>query len=136
MNPLVFYLIGFLVIVFIARMLGEKAVKHLDTEQKAGLIDLFTKERKYSFLAIMCVVIAFLVVLQFRLVKPIVAFGVYFGLMVLFVIFKNYNSYTKLTAHNYPAEYIRKILIANIVAVIGIILFFVMIFFTFLQHRG
>jgi positive regulator of sigma E activity len=129
MNNFIFYLIGFFVAVYVARLLGEKAMKHLDTEQKAGLIDLFATDRKYGSALIFCLVIAFLVVLQFRLVKPIIAFSVYFVIMIGYVFFKNYRTYTKLTANHYPAEYIRKILIANILATAGVITFLGLMFF-------
>lgn len=88
MTNFVYYLIGFFVMVYIARLLGEKALKHLDTEQKAGLIDLFAKERKFGSALVFCLVIAFLVVLQFRLIKPIVAFSVYFVVMVSYMYLK------------------------------------------------
>ena len=128
MNNFIFYLIGFFVVVYFARLLGEKAMKLLNTEQKAGLIDLFATDRKYGSALVFCVVITFLVVLQFRLIKPIIAFSVYFVVMMSYVLFKNYRTYTKLTANNYPKEYIKKILVANILAIIGIITFLSLMF--------
>lgn len=134
MTNFVYYLIGFFVVVYIARLLGEKALKHLDTEQKAGLIDLFAKERKFGSALVFCLVIAFLVVLQFRLIKPIVAFSVYFVVMVSYIVFKNFRTYKKLTANDYPIEYIRKILVANIVATSGIVLFLSLMFLEAFMH--
>jgi hypothetical protein len=129
MNNIIFYLIGFFVVIYIARLMGEKAIKHLSSEQKAGLIDLFTKERRYGSAIILTLVIVFLIVLQTRLVAPIVAFIAYFVVMIGYIIVKNYRTYTKLTAHNYPAEYIRKVLLATIIAALGIIIFFGLIFY-------
>lgn len=128
MDNFIFYLIGFFVVVYTARMLGEKAMKHLDTEQKAGLIDLFSTERKFGSVLIFCLVIGFLLVLQFRLIEPIIAFGVYFVVMVVYVVFKNIRTYKKLIANDYPQEYIKKILAANVLAAIGIIIFLALMF--------
>ena len=128
MNNFIYYLIGFFLVVFIARSLEEKAMKYLNTEQKAGLIDLFATERKYGSVIIFCLVIGFLLVLQFRLIKPIIAFSVYFVVMIGYVLFKNYRTYTKLTANHYPTEYIRKIMLANIVSTGGIITFLALMF--------
>lgn len=134
MDNFVYYLIGFFVVVYIARQLGEKALKHLDTEQKAGLIDLFTTERKYGSALIFGLVIAFLMVLQFRFIQPIIAFSVYFVVMIGYIIFKNYRTYKKLTANNYPKEYIQKILVANVVATLGIVLFLGLMFYESFMH--
>lgn len=133
MNNMIFYLIGFFVVVYIARMMGEKAMKHLNSDQKAGLIDLFSKERKYGSLIIFALVIGFLAVLQFQLVQPLIAFSAYFIIMISYMIFKNYNTYTKLNANNYPAEYTRKVLIANVLATAGILTFFALILFELLK---
>ncbi|QBZ98594.1 hypothetical protein [Flavobacterium sangjuense] len=128
MNNFIFYLIGFILVVYIARLMGEKAMKLLNTEQKAGLIDLFAADRKYGSALIFIVVIAFLVVLQFRLIEPIIAFRIYFIVMIGYVIFKNYRTYKKLTFNNYPAEYIQKILVANVIAILGIVVFLSLMF--------
>ncbi|MGV3696902.1 hypothetical protein [Flavobacterium sp.] len=128
MDNFIFYLIGFFVVIYTARMLGEKAMRHLDTQQKAGLIDLFSTERKFGSALIFCLVIGFLLVLQFRLIEPIIAFGVYFVVMVVYVVFKNIRTYKKLIANDYPQEYIKKILAANVLAAIGIIIFLALMF--------
>lgn len=134
MTYVIYYMIGFFVIVYIARMMGEKAMKYLNTEQKAGLIDLFSKERKIGSALVLGLIAVFLFVLQMKLVAPMTAFSCYFAIMILYMIFKNYNTYTKLKAHNYPQEYISRILAASVIALLGIAAFFAGIFFTFLQH--
>jgi hypothetical protein len=128
MNNFIYYLIGFIVVVYIARLVGEKAMKLLNTEQKAGLIDLFATDRKYGSALIFIVVIAFLAALQFRFIEPIIAFSIYFIVMIGYVTFKNYRTYKKLTANNYPVEYIRKILVANVIATLGIVVFLSLMF--------
>lgn len=133
MNNMIFYLIGFFVIVYIARMLGEKAMKFLNTEQKAGLIDLFTKERRYGSAIILSLVIVFLIVLQFKLVTPLMAFVVYFAIMISYMVFKNYRTYTKLTANQYPPEYINRVVFASLLATLGIATFFALIYYEFLM---
>ncbi|HNP32989.1 MAG TPA: hypothetical protein PKN96_06825 [Flavobacterium sp.] len=133
MGNLIFYLIGFFVVVYIARTLGEKAMKHLDTEQKAGLIDLFSKQRRYGSAIILCLVILFLIVLQFKLVTPLVAFSTYFVVMISYMLFKYYKTYTKLTENNYPPEYINKIVFASLLATLGVVTFFALIYYEFLM---
>jgi 4-hydroxybenzoate polyprenyltransferase len=122
-------MIGFIVVFYISRVLGEKAMKLLNTEQKAGLIDLFTTERKYGSAAIVCLIIAFLVVLQFRLVAPIITFSSYFIIMTVYIAFKNYRTYKKLTEHNYPKRYIQKMMVANLISMIGILVCMFLMFF-------
>ena len=134
MTNFIFYLIGFFVVVYSARLLGERAIKHLNTEQKAGLIDLFAADRKYGGAMIFCLVIAFLLAVQFEFVEPIIAFSIYFILMMGYVVFKNYRTYNKLTANRYPKAYIRKILVANIIATIGITVFLGLMFHESFMH--
>jgi hypothetical protein len=134
MTNFIYYLIGLFVVAYIPYFIGERALKHLNTEQKAGLINMFAKDRKYGSAAIFFLVIAFLVVLQFKLVEPLTAFSLYFAAMILYVVFKNYRTYVKLTANNYPKVYSRKVLIADIVSTIGILLFLGLMFFESFAH--
>jgi len=124
MNNMIFYLIGFFVTIYIARAIGEKAVKFLNTEQKAGLIDLFRKDRKLGTGIIFGLVIGFLLALQFNLLDPFISFSIYFLVITGYFVFKILKSHKKLKINNYPKEYIRQIIWANIIAAIGMILFF------------
>lgn len=133
MTSYVYYLIGFFAIVYIARLMGEKAMKYLNTEQKAGLIDLFSRERKIGSAVVLGLIVVFLIVLEMRLVTPVIAFSCYFAIMILYMVYKNYNTYTKLKAHDYPQEYISRILVASFIALLGIAFFFGLIFFTYLR---
>jgi hypothetical protein len=128
-NNFILYLIGFFVVIYIARLMGEKAMKHLDSEQKAGLIDLFTKERRYGSFIVLSLVVVFLIVLQYKLVEPILAFIGYFIIMVGYMLIKTYRTYNKLVVNNYPKEYINKIVAATILATVGILVFFALIFY-------
>ena len=129
MNNIIYYLLGFFALIYIARMMGEKAVKMLNAEQKAGLIDLFAKQRKFGTLIVFVLVAAFLVVLQFKLIEPMIAFSAYFGIMLLYMVFRNYQTYSKLKANDYPQEYINKFMSASILATLGIATFFGLVFY-------
>lgn len=136
MNNMIFYLIGFFIVVYVARMMGEKATKkYLNSEQKAGLIDHFAKERKFGSAMVLLLIIAFFAVLQFQLVNVLVAFGSYFVIMMGYMVFKSYNTYKKLSAHQYPPEFIKQVVLANIIAALGMFAFFALIMFDVFFHK-
>ncbi len=129
MDNFIFYFIGFLAVVYIARFLGEKGMKHLNPEQKLGLIDLFAKDRKYNSAIVFGLVILFLLALQFHWLSPIIVLSIYFPLFLLYFIAKSYRTYKKLQANQYPQAYIKTILLANAIAMLGILVFFVGVFY-------
>jgi hypothetical protein len=129
MTNFIYYLIGFIVFIYIARMLGDRALKHLNGDQKAGLIDLFVEDRKYGGIAIFCMVIGFLIIIQFDLLDTVIAFIGYFVLMIVIMIVKAFRTNTKLKANNYPPDYIRTVLLASAFATLGILIFFGLILY-------
>ncbi|MGC4039222.1 MAG: hypothetical protein QM710_00065 [Flavobacterium sp.] len=135
MNNIIYYLIGFFIAVYIARTMGEKAMKYLNTEQKAGLIDLFKKDRKIGSAIIFGLVIGFLLVLQFHLLNPFIAFCIYFLVITGYFVFKIIRTHKILTASNYPKEYIRQMILANIIAAIGMAAFLSLTMFELFKGR-
>jgi hypothetical protein len=129
MTNFIYYLIGFIVFIYIARLLGDKALKHLNADQKAGLIDLFTEDRRYGGIAIFCMVIGFLIIIQFDLLDTVVAFTGYFILMIVIMTVKALRTNAKLKANDYPPEYTRTVLIASAFATLGILIFFGLILY-------
>lgn len=120
--------------VLIARSIGEKVLKKLSIEQKAGLLDLFAKDRKYNGILVFSLIIIFLVILLFRLMDELWALILYFVAMTSLMIVKAYRTHAKLTAHHYPKEYTKSVVLATALAAVEILLFFVLIFYDLFLH--
>jgi hypothetical protein len=112
---------------FIARRLSDRAMKYLSPGQRLGLIDLFAKDRKYTYAIMFSIIILFLVALQFHWVPPLFAFGIYVFLVITYISIKSFRTYTILTKHYYPTEYISATLGASTLAAVGMLVFFILI---------
>ncbi|MCB0737862.1 MAG: hypothetical protein KDC92_10145 [Bacteroidetes bacterium] len=117
--------------IFYARFLNEKAYKLLTTEQKAGLIDLFSKNRLVNFIIATALCLMIFGMFYFEILpKNAIIFisGVSFLAYIIGVI---RQSHQKLLEHNYPPEFLNQYRIVNIVRFGGLALSFPLLMFGF-----
>ena len=116
--------IVFMVFIFGARILNDKAVKKLSVEKKAELVDLFSGTRIWTYGLLIAILILYFLILEFELLAPLVAVVIYFLLLIAFLLYNANVSYRKLKASEFPEEFIKSYLISASVRLIGILMFF------------
>jgi hypothetical protein len=121
------YIISMLILlacVLISRMISDKAIKNLDADKKAELVDFFTGSRKKYMILVFAMVVIFFSILKFNLLEINVLTFVYALIFLIILFIRLFNSYKKLIQSNFPTEFIKNFLIANSISVLGIIIFF------------
>ena len=113
-----------LVAIFTSRIISEKANKSLSIEQKAELIDLFSKNRIYTFAALILIIAAFFASLKFNLLAQSTTVIIYIILISGFMLINSNMAYKKLKSHNFPDSYIKSYLISTSIRLIGLMVFF------------
>jgi hypothetical protein len=111
-------------VVFLSRMINEKANKKLDQTKKAELVDLFSSSRIYSFGALIVIIIMFFLSLRFDLIDPFVTYLIYIFLAITYMIITGLYSYKILRKNNFPDSYIRSYLLSTTIRFIGLVTFF------------
>jgi divalent metal cation (Fe/Co/Zn/Cd) transporter len=112
-------------VVFISRMINEKANKKLDQAKKAELIDLFSSTRIYSFGVLIVIIILFFLSLRFNLLDPFITYLIYIFLVIAYLIITGLNSFRLLKKNNFPDSFIKSYLISTTIRFLGLIIFFV-----------
>jgi hypothetical protein len=121
------YIISMLILlacVLISRMISDKAIKNLDADRKAELVDFFTGNRKKYMILVFAMVVIFFGILKFNLLEINVLTFVYALIFLIILFFRLFNTYKKLNQSNFPKDFIKNFLIANSISVLGIIIFF------------
>ena len=113
-----------LVSIFLARVINERSYKTISTEQKARLIDLFSRSRIVGF-AIIIVLIAFLfLVPRWGVLSITATLTVYIAsLLIYFAAFTVY-SFRVLRRNGYERPFIRLYSLSVIVRFAGLAVFF------------
>jgi len=124
------FMIAFLLVlglIFLSRIINEKANKKLTTEKKLELYDLFSKNRIYTFGILIGIIILFFASMKFSLLDPTTSFILYIFLVLSFLAISGYSSYKKLKEHDFPDFYIKSYLLTTSIRFLGIVIFFALI---------
>ena len=116
-----------LVAIFASRVISEKANKSLSTQQKAELIDLFSKNRIYTFAVLILIIAAFFASLKFNLIEQSTTVIIYVILISGFMVINSNMAYKKLKSNNFPGSYIKSYLISTSIRLIGLMIFFALL---------
>lgn len=125
------YMIGFIVMMVMilsARMINEKAMKKLSTEEKGLLIDGFASNRNWSLGLIILLIAGYFAVIRFELVNVFVGLAVYVTLLTVFLAVQIIASHRKLEELGLPSAYITSFKISSLLRVIGFVFFFLLSF--------
>lgn len=115
-------LIVFLVLFFASRMILEKANKKLSPEQKASLLDIFSKDRIYIYGALISVVLLFFASLKFQLIPAAISYTLYMFLIFIFIIITSIYYYKKLKSSDFPNSYINAYLISSAIRFLALLI--------------
>jgi hypothetical protein len=112
-----------LVAIFLSRMISEKANKKLDQDKKAALIDVFSKDRIWTYGVLIGIVVLFFISLRFSLIDPFWAYMIYIVILVAYIVLLAYYSYRKLKANDFPSFYIKSYILSSSLRLIGLLIF-------------
>src|SRR6267154_2918382 len=110
-----------LVFMFVSRSMNEKANKKLDQAKKAELIDLFSKDRIWTFGTLIVIISLFFISIRFDLVDPVISYVAYVVLIFAFIVVTGISSYRKLKRNGFPDSYIQSYLITTSLRVVGLV---------------
>ncbi len=122
--------IAFLLALFASCAMLNKANRKLETEKKAELLDLFSKNRVYRFIFLTGIIVVFLVSYKFELIYPFYNFLIYVLLLFGFMANIGYRSYIELKENDFPDEYIKVYIFSTIVRFSGLIFFITCLLFS------
>lgn len=129
MDNFIFPFLVLMVVVFISRIINEKATKRLDQEKKAALIDLFSKRRIYTWGILLGIIVVYFFCLSIEIVDPFIALTIYLVSLIIFIIVNSYLSYRKLKNNDYPDFYIKSYILSTSLQFIGLLIFFLLMDF-------
>lgn len=113
--------------VFLSRTINDKANQHLNQNQKADLVDLFSGSRPYTFGALVLILLGYFAGIKFSLLDPFLLSVLYCIAMLAFIISVSISAYKKLIANDFPSHYIKSYITSTAVRFIGMLLFFVLL---------
>lgn len=109
--------------IVLSRIINERANRKLDQEKKASLIDIFAKDRITSIGVLLGIIVLFFIGLKYTKIEPLTAYLIYFGVLLVFMIYSSYRSYKKLEKADFPKPYINQYLLSTAIRFLGIVLF-------------
>lgn len=120
-------IIGMLLSALVSRKINQKANEKLNDNQKAKLIDLFSKSGLYSFGVLIVILALYFVNIKFKWID-LNAASYIFAIFILTFLFANaYMTYKKLKSNDFPDPYIKRNLLATAIRFIGLIFFFIVL---------
>lgn len=120
------FMIAFILLlgsILIAQFVNEKAIKNLDQLKKAELTDLFSKNRIYTMVILICIITIFFISLRFQLIDPFISTIVYIIAIFCFLVINGYLSYKKLKENAFPDSYIKSYLLSTTIRFLGLVIF-------------
>lgn len=115
----------FLALVVLGRILSERAMRQLSSDQKATIVDAFSRTRAYGLIPVMTLGGGYFLVghyteVNLRLLEVLI----FSGLVAYIVVFAIYSN-VKLKALGLPSEFLKGHAVAHSIQFAGIGIFFV-----------
>lgn len=123
--PIAFILI--LIIILVSKLFNDRALKLLNTEQKAQLIDLFQKRRTYQIVIIIVITTVYFCLLNYFPAYYLQEITLFIAIILLFMLVNMYLTIQVLKTNQFPAEYIGNYTLGAIIRLIGIVAYFVLV---------
>ena len=112
-----------LVGLFISRIINEKATKKLQQDKKATLVDVFSRDRTWSYGVLIAIVILYFVSLRYELIDPFWTYLIYIVSLIAYIIIMAYTSFKKLKANDFPDFYIKSYVLSTSLRLLGLLAF-------------
>lgn len=110
--------------IYLSRMITEKANKKLDTEKKAELVDLFSKQRMYSILVMIVLMVGFYILTQKSFLEGFIAHIIALSLLFGYISTSNILNYRKLKQNNFPDFYLQAYMFSAAINLGGFVAFY------------
>ena len=120
-------IIGFVVFIaaYIAgRLISERALRKLDTEQQGRLVRGFSAYRIVSLVGIVVLVILHYAARATLGDGPLASMPVFVGVLVVYLLISSIYAFVKLKRLEMPDTYINQYLISTFIQYVGIFVFF------------
>lgn len=122
-TPFLIGLIIFLLCAFGARFISERAMRSLPAEQKVKLIDAFSGMRMYGLLWTIGLIGAYFALPTLLPNAPMLSLSIGLGLAVIFLVVRQVMVRKKLNALDVDAAYKRKVMMAQLLIGLGLVVF-------------
>jgi hypothetical protein len=120
-------IIGFVVFIaaYIAgRMISERALRKLDTEQQGRLVRGFSAYRIVSLVGIILLVLLHYAARTLAADGLLASMAVFVGVLVAYLLLSSIYAFVKLKKLEMPETYINQYLISTLIQYVGIFVFF------------
>jgi hypothetical protein len=127
MNNFPIALILLLVIILVSKLFNDRALKILNIEQKAQLIDLFQKRRTYQIIVILVITTLYFCLLNYFPAYYLQEITLFIAIILFFILVDTYLTVQVLKTNHFPSEYIVNYKLGAIIRLVGIIAYFVLV---------
>jgi len=127
MNPEILAILVLFGTILGTRWMNDRANQKLSIEQKAKLVDLFSKTRIWNFALLFGIVILYFIVLEYGILEGRTALWVYALVVTLVLIVVAYLSSRKLKENGFPDDYFKTYLTLSTLRMAGLLIFFLLI---------
>jgi uncharacterized membrane protein len=127
MNPEILAILVLFGTILGTRWMNDRANQKLSIEQKAKLVDLFSKTRIWNFALLFGIVILYFTVLEYGILEGRTALWVYALVVTLVLIVVAYLSSRKLKENGFPDDYVKSYLTLSTLRMAGLLIFFLLI---------
>ncbi len=122
--------IGFLAWIFallISRLLAERALRQLTSEQKASLLDSFSSFRTYGAVAVAVLLVVFIVAIEALPLWRLELLWTFLTIVVLSQIVRMTWSYLRMRKLGVPKSYVNSFVLRCVIYFLGVTVFVLMI---------
>lgn len=119
------YFVAFFVAVIASRVISDRALKNLSSDQKAALVDAFAGMRMYSLIPFVVIMVAYFVLIQHPVMSIQALTVFYLGTFVIYIAWSYWFSRRRLLKLDLPKAYMTHVGIARIVRFVGFALLLV-----------
>ena len=131
-----FFTAGFVAMfagLIIGRILGEKALRHLTSDEKLALVDGFSRLRMYGWLPLLLIMACFVALLFSPHEWRVPGFVALFAALLGLIAWKHFYVRRRLRQLSVSEAYCRTITLAQFVSLLGFLIFFVCVAITMMR---
>ena len=103
----------FLVVMIVNRIINERALRKLSTEEKGTLVEAFSGFRMIALVPLAAIAALYLVMTQLGATTTVMLLAVYLPAMVIFTVVLQWMVYRRLKSMDLPAEFTRAYVIGR-----------------------
>ena len=129
MNNLFISFIVLLVFILASRFINDRANRKLEPQKKADLVDIVSKNRIYSYVAIALIVLLYFVSIKFEIFSNYMIWVGYIILVLGLLILNGVRYYKKLKKNDFPDTYLKSFALSTVIRLIGFVVFIALYIF-------